>query len=75
MPHRIPATLRQLRALEALGVAVPPKPYLGFPSNLLEGRPCTSEELVLDADYQRQLDMWISQIEYLYDRHIPQKTA
>lgn len=75
MPHRIPATLRQLQALEALGVAVPPKPYLGFSSNLLEGRPCTPDELALDADYQRRLDVWISQVEHLYDRHVPQKTA
>jgi|EndMetStandDraft_5_1072996.scaffolds.fasta_scaffold1107765_2 hypothetical protein len=75
MPHRIPATLRQLRALEALGVAVPPKPYLGFSDNLLEGRPCTPDERALDSEYQRQLDVWISQIEGLYDRHVPQKTT
>lgn len=75
MPHRIPATLRQLRALEAVGVAVPPKPYLGFSDNLLQGRPCTSDERALDAEYQRQLDAWISQIEDLYDRHVPQKAA
>jgi len=75
MPHRIPATLRQLRALEAVGVAVPPKPYLGFSDNLLQGRPCTSDERALDAEYQGQLDAWISQIEYLYERHVPQKAA
>lgn len=75
MPHRIPATLRQLQALEALGVAVPPKPYLGFSSNLLEGRACTPAEHALDADYQRQLDVWVAQVESLYDRHVPQRTA
>lgn len=71
MPHRIPAALRQTQALEALGVAVPPKPHLGFSDNLLEGRSCTPDERALDAEYQRELDVWISQIEYLYDRHVP----
>lgn len=74
MPHRIPATLKQFQALEALGIAVPLKLCLGFPSHLLEGKVCTPAERALDADYQRPLDVWVSQIECLYSRQVPQKT-
>lgn len=75
MPHRIPATLRKLQALEALGIAAPPKPFLRFSENLLNGRACTPNEKALDAEYQRQLGIWVSQIAYLYDLHVPQKNS
>ena len=74
MPHRIPATLNQLRALEGMGITAPPRPYLGLSSSLLEGKPCTPEERALDAEYQRQLDIWISQVDSMYAQHIPHKT-
>lgn len=73
MTHRIPGVLDMIRALEAVGVAAPPKPFVGFPCDLIEGRPFTAEHRVLDAEYQRQLDVWVSQVEYLHRRHIEQR--
>ena len=70
MTHRIPAVLELIRALEALGVAAPPKPFVGVPCQLIEGGPSTSEPRALDAEYQRQLDVWVSQVEYLHRRHV-----
>lgn len=46
-----------------MGIAAPPKAYLGLSSSLLEGKPCTPEERALDAEHQRQLDIWISEID------------
>lgn len=56
-------------------LALPPRPNLGLSSNLLEGKPCTPDERALDAEYQRQLDVWISEIDALYAIHFPQDTA
>lgn len=70
MTHRIPAVLELIRALEALGVAAPPKPFVGFRCQLIEGGPSVSEPRALDAEYQRQLDVWVSQVEYLHRHHV-----
>lgn len=75
MTHRIPGVLDMIRALEAVGVAAPPKPFVGFPCDSIEGRPFKAEQRALDQEYQRQLDVWVSQVEYLHRRHIEERQS
>ncbi|RZL93498.1 MAG: hypothetical protein EOP82_07425 [Variovorax sp.] len=73
MTQRIPAVIEMIRALNAAGVAAPPKPFVGFPCDLFDGGQPTSPQRALDPEYQRQLDVWVSQVEYLHRRHIGQR--
>lgn len=70
MAHRIPATLRKIRALESIGLSAPAKPYLSFPRNLLTGLSSTPEERVMDAKYQQELDKWVAEVDRLYVDHV-----
>ena len=36
---------------------------------MIEGRPSASESRALDGEDQQQLDVWVSQVEYLHRRH------
>jgi hypothetical protein len=74
MTHRIPAVIEMIRTLNAAGVAAPPKPFVGFHCDVIDGDPpASSPGRALDPEYQRQLDVWVSQVEYLHRRHIGER--
>lgn len=56
----------KVRIVESAGLSVPARPDPVVPMALKADREPTPQERIADADYQRQLDAWVAQIDRLY---------